>query len=444
MFPQLSDFHAWFAERRRANSYRVTRAPLPGLSRWVVDPDTGNIRHSSGGFFTIEGLRVSTDRREVAAWQQPIIIQPEVGILGIVVKVVDGEVHCLMQAKMEPGNCNLLQLSPTVQATRSNYTRVHRGNEVPYLEYFLSPHRHRVLSDVLQSEQGSWFLGKRNRNMIVLVEEDVAPLADFCWLSLRQIAQLLRADNVINMDSRTVLAGMPPGPAEQAPPLHDRARVLSWFTEAKVTHRLDRERVPLNALRGWTLRDDAVSHEQGRFFDIIGVDVEASSREVTRWSQPMLAPRGRGIAAFLTRRFDGVPHVLVRALTEAGTFDVVELGPTVQGNPDNHPGTRLPFLDEVLAAPPGRIRWDVRLSEEGGRFHHAENRYLIVECGDEVPATAPAGFLWLSVGQLAELARHSNYVNVSARTLLCLLHADRWATEPTPAPAARPFVPTTR
>ena len=47
--------------------------------------------------------------------------------------------HCLMQAKMEPGNVNPLQLSPTVQATRSNYTQVHRGTGTRYLEYFVGP-----------------------------------------------------------------------------------------------------------------------------------------------------------------------------------------------------------------------------------------------------------------------------------------------------------------
>ncbi len=429
MFRHLSDFHDWFAERQRANSYRVTRAPLPDLPQWVVDTDTGNLRHRSGGFFTVEGFRVATNRREVTAWQQPIIIQPEVGILGILAKVVNGETYCLMQAKMEPGNLNLVQMAPTVQATRSNYTQVHRGNRVPYLEHFIAPHRgrHGVLFDALQSEQGSWFLGKRNRNMILLVEEDIDPLEDFCWLSLSQIAQLLRTDHLISMDSRTVLSGMASDLPETRPPLHNLAQVLSWFTEAKVTHELHRERVPLNAVDGWTEYGDVVSHDKELFFDIIGVDVEASNREVGSWSQPMLAPRGHGIAAFLTRRIDGVLHVLVRAMTEAGTSDVVELGPTVQGNPDNYPGMRLPFLDEVLTAPPERIRWDVRLSEEGGRFYHAETRYMMVEAGNEVPAVAPDGFMWLSVGQLAELVRYHNYVNVEARTLLCCLHADHWA-----------------
>ncbi len=69
-----------------------------------------------------------------------------------------------------------------------------------------------MIADVLQSEHGDWFYRKRNRNMLVEADAgDDVPLADdFCWLTLGQINALLARDNVINMDSRTVLACLPP------------------------------------------------------------------------------------------------------------------------------------------------------------------------------------------------------------------------------------------
>ncbi|TDC42872.1 NDP-hexose 2,3-dehydratase family protein [Micromonospora sp. KC213] len=437
MFRDLSEFHEWFDSRARANRFRVTPTGLDALQGWTTDPDTGNIAHASGRFFTVEGLRVRTNSRQVTAWDQPIIIQPETGILGILVKDFDGVPHFLMQAKMEPGNINLLQLSPTVQATRSNYTRVHRGSSVPYLEYFVAARRHQVLFDSLQSEQGSWFLGKRNRNMIVYVDEDVPVRDDFCWLSLPQLRELLSVDNLVNMDSRTVLSGMPsprrdagPGHTGDAEGWHPMKRVLSWFTEAKSNHRLDQQRIPLSQVAGWRLRDSVVEHDSGHFFRIIGVNVQATNREVREWSQPMLAPCGRGLVAFLVRDIAGVRHVLVRALSEAGTLDVVELAPTVQCTPDNYRDLpteqRPPFLDYALAAPPDRIRLDVVHSEEGGRFYHAETRYLVVETAEDLPYEEPEGHLWVSVPQLAQLVRHSNYLNVSARSLLCCLRSESW------------------
>ncbi|MEV5675209.1 MULTISPECIES: NDP-hexose 2,3-dehydratase family protein [unclassified Streptomyces] len=425
MFGRMSEFHAWFAERQRAQTCRVTPAPLDALDGWEADRGASLIRHRTGRFFTVEGLEVSTGNGEGTSWAQPIINQPESGILGILVKRFGGVPHYLLQAKMEPGNINVLQLSPTVQATHSNYTGVHRGTAVPYLEYFLAPRRGKVLFDALQSEQGAWFLRKRNRNMIIEVAEDVPLLDRFCWLTREQIGELLRCENLVNMDTRTVLSGLPLPVNPDEPGAHSTAEILSWFTEAKAGRRLERSRVPLDSIKDWVREEGRIVHTSGRYFSVMGVDVEAGDREVARWSQPMIAPVGRGLIAFLTRTIQGVPHLLIQACTEAGTRDVVEVGPTVQCNPGNfaqEPAASWPrFLGSVLSAPPSRIRLDVVHSEEGGRFYHAENRYAVVEAGDDFPDTVPDGFIWATVGQLTELARLGNVVNVEARNLLASL-----------------------
>ncbi|MEU7171966.1 NDP-hexose 2,3-dehydratase family protein [Micromonospora tulbaghiae] len=433
MFGDLSEFHAWFAARRRANACRISRVPLDDLDGWHFHADTGNLAHRTGQFFSVEGLEVRTDHREVESWSQPIIVQPEIGILGILVKKFDGVPHCLMQAKMEPGNINTVQLSPTVQATRSNYSRVHQGQAVPYLDEFIAPRRGRVVFDALQSEQGSWFLAKRNRNLIVEVTGDVPVGDDFCWLSLRQLHDLLLVENLVNMDSRTVLAGLPP-PGTSGPQrvhndegaLYPTEQILSWLTEAKTRYLLDRRRLPLAAVRNWTRTPDRIAHERDMYFRIVGIDVEATNREVSRWSQPMLAPLHEGVVAFVGRWIGTTYHVLVQVRTEAGTADVVEISPTVNCAPANYdglpPARRPRFLDYVLAAPASQIKVDVRHSEEGGRFYHAQNRYLLVDVPDDFPTQAGDDFIWISVRQLAGIVRYGSHVSVEARSLLACLH----------------------
>lgn len=424
----LGDVHEWLADRRAAGSYDVTVVGLDELAGWRFDPETGNLAHHTGKFFSVRGVDIRTDHREVAGWSQPIILQPEIGILGILVGPVDGVPHCLMQAKMEPGNINVIQLSPTVQATRSNYTRVHQGNPVPYLEQFVAPRAGRVVFDALQSEQGSWFLDKRNRNIIVEIEDasQVEVLDDFRWISVPQLRAMLLERNLVNMDSRTVLSGLPAlitphvGAGEAR---HGVDELLSWFTEAKTRYTLDRELIALDEVEGWTRSADRISHEHDRYFDVIGVHVRASSREVAEWSQPMFAPRCQGVIAFVCRRFGGALHVLTHARTEAGTGDIVEMSSTVNASPDNYPegAVRPSFLDYVLAAPPEQVLLDVVHSEEGGRFYHAENRYLVVEADAGFPDDVPADFAWMTVAQLAEFVRYGNHVNVSARSLLTCL-----------------------
>ncbi|MFD7506312.1 NDP-hexose 2,3-dehydratase family protein [Streptomyces sp. NPDC059850] len=424
---RTEDFTQWLEGRRRAHRFQVDRIAFDELDGWSFEESTGNLVHRSGRFFSVEGLHVTTEEGAHREWHQPIINQPEVGILGILVKEFDGVLHFLLQAKMEPGNPNLLQLSPTVQATRSNYTKVHRGTDVKYIEYFTQPGRGRVIADVLQSEHGSWFFHKSNRNMIVEAVGEVPLDEDFCWLTLGQIGQLLHRDNVVNMDSRTVLACVPlPGAGEDA--LLSDVALLSWFTAERSRHDVHAERVPLAGLPGWTRGASAISHDAGRYFDVVAVSVQAGSREVSGWTQPLFEPHGLGVTAFLTRRIGGVRHVLAHARVEGGFLDTVELGPTVQYTPGNHAHLtgedRPPFLDLVLAADRSRISYEAVHSEEGGRFLNAESRYLLVEADEEqAPLTPPAGFQWVTPAQLTALVQHGHYVNVQARTLLACLNA---------------------
>lgn len=426
-------FDEWFDGRRRAHAFRVDRIPFAELDGWSFDGATGDLGHRSGRFFSVHGLDVSTadagnGTEADFRWHQPVISQPEIGILGLLVKEFDGVPHFLMQAKMEPGNPNLLQLSPTVQATRSNYTGVHRGAPVRYLEHFVGPDRSRTIADVLQSEHGAWFYRKSNRNMIVEAVGDVPLHDDFRWLTLGEIGALLHRDNVINMDSRTVLACAPlDDPYDAAPALHSDTELLSWFTGERARHDVSARRTPLGEVPGWVRHEDRIERADGRYFRVVAVSVEAGSREVARWSQPLIEPCGTGVTAFLSRRVGGRLHVLARAMVEGGFLDTVELAPTVQCTPSNYPDGSLPgrprFLDQVLSASPGQIVYEAVHSEEGGRFLNAESRYLVVDAGDSVPLDPPPGFRWVTPAQLRSLARHGHYVNVQARTLLACLAA---------------------
>ena len=204
----MAEFDSWLDECNEAAVFRVERVPLSRLSGWALDSGKA-LRHESGKFFSVEGIHVHiTGGSSDHTWDQPIINQPEMGILGILVQKRNGVLHFLLQGKIEPGNVNGVQLSPTVQATRSNYTQVHGGRLPAYLDWFLDPSRCTVLVDQLQTEQGARFLKKRNRNMILVVPDDepVELLSNFCWLTLGQIKTLMERDNIVNMDTRTVLS----------------------------------------------------------------------------------------------------------------------------------------------------------------------------------------------------------------------------------------------
>lgn len=424
---------AWLAERDAEQLMSVTRVPLDELDRWVTDAETGTIRHDTGRFFSVQGVDVAVHDREVVRWSQPIISQPETGILGILATVRDGRTHVLMQAKIEPGNPAGHELSPTVQATRSNYTRVHEGRPTPYLEHFLDPARGSVLVDVRQSEQGSWFLGKRNRNVVVQLDDPPEVVDGYRWFDLEEVDRLLAVDHTVNMDARTVLACLP-RPDGDAHLGDDRPAVATRDVLSAITRRrslIEVTTVPtaLDGLRGWHRAPEAISHESGGFFQIVGVDVACDGREVGSWAQPMLRACGTGLAVLFVTWINGTLHALLQLRHEPGFVDTVELGPAVQCIPDTYrhlpEGTRPALLDEALTTGP-TVLFDSLLSEEGGRFMDTSTRYRVVELPEAIDMP---GFLWLTVSQLEALVQHSHYLNVQARSLVACVRSLRSTTE---------------
>lgn len=441
-----ADFAAWFAERQRA--HRVTLEPIPfhRLKKWSFHPVTGNLVHDSGRFFSIEGLRARTNWGKVPEWEQPIIVQPEIGILGFITKQIGGVLHFLVQAKMEPGNLNMIQLAPTLQATRSNFTCVHQGKRPPYLEYFADLTHSRIMVDVLQSEQGARFLRKRNRNIIIETDAEIPVGEDFVWLTLGQLQHLMRQDNLINMDARTVMSCISYALTDCHRPISvqgqfgkalwrsfetlDRGwrsneEIISWFTQQKFVYDLEVERIPLNSVRKWARTETELHHETGHYFSVMACAVEADTREVPSWTQPMIKAHQRGIIAFVVKEFSGVLHFLVQAKVEPGNFDVVEMAPTVQCITDSYlaPDPKLmpPFVHYVLNVTPEQILFDTMQSEEGGRFFREENRNLIVTAGPDFPSKLPPNYIWMTAGQLNEFIKYNNFVNVQTRSLLSSL-----------------------
>lgn len=442
----LSQLSSWIAERNRSVHVNVQRVPFSSLDHWIQNKD-GSLCHESGKFFSIEGIRVKTDYPVPVIWSQPIINQPEIGYLGILCKEVDGVLQFLMQAKIEPGNVNHVQISPTLQATKSNYTQVHGGRKSAYLEYFRNAKPEQIILDQLQSEQGARFLKKRNRNIIVKIQESIPEYEDFRWMTLGQIKEMMRRENCVNMDTRTVIAGIDISEFSQdisdlsmmsdlgvamlqssraQAGLKSMRQVISWLTDLKASYDLLVEKVPLNSITEWSCTDEEIVRYDKKYFRVLGVKVSIDNREVVSWCQPLIQPMQKGICAFIIKWINGIIHFLVQAKLECGNIDVFELAPTVQcltGNVfEGSPAP--PFADYVLNADKSQVLYDVMQSEEGGRFFREQNRNMIIIADEDFPIELPPFYQWLTLGQIYEFLRYNNFINIQARSLLAAIKYD--------------------
>lgn len=420
----------------------IRKTALENMDFWFYDRDTGEIVNKDRSFFQIKGIELKGAGRDKT---QPIIIQNEIGYLGMICKEFNGALHFLMQAKIEPGNLNKIQLSPTIQATKSNFTQKHGGSKPRYLSYFLNAGSYCILADQIQSEQSSRFLKKRNRNIIIkLDDDDIQVLPNFKWISFYQLKRLMAVDNLVNMDTRTVLSGIPYFRLEQD---IKPSEAEDYFTDISLYHSMrepvdmgifsdiyhyinnykmfdesETALVPLYSLNNWEEKNGEFVCKEPYNFKLIFCDIEIEGREVKRWSQPLFAATGIATFGLFTCKDGGIRKFLVKAKPEIGCFDRLELAPSVQKEfVEQDEPNEIERLFEKLLKNGENILYDHYLSEEGGRFYQEQNRNVILEIDKKDIPSVPQGYFWVDYALLNRLIQINNCLNIQLRNLLAVL-----------------------
>lgn len=440
----IEDIVNWVDFLNNSICVNINKISLNDSEFWYYDKLEGGIVNTNRSFFSIKGI-IKKVNDEILL-EQPIIIQDEIGYLGILCKEFDGVLNFLMQAKIEPGNLNKIQISPTIQATKSNFTQKHGGNKPKYLDYFINASNHEIIVDQIQSEQSSRFYKKRNRNIIIKVDEDVEVLPNYRWMTLGQIKELMKIDNLVNMDTRTVLSCIPFSSIKldevQLENIYRLFKDKSLFNSIfyggnenllpKVYHYINNykmfdnseiEIVSLEKLNLWKMKEKEFISKKPYNFKVIFCDISIEGREVSQWTQPLFEADGVAIFGLLTCNDEGIKKFLVNLNSEVGCFDSIELGPSVQiesidKNKICNEVTSL-FFNYLDCGK--NIIFDNLLSEEGGRFYHEQNRNIIIEVEKLDLVNVPEGYLWIDYKSLNTMVQFNNCLNIQLRNLLSLL-----------------------
>lgn len=444
-FNSMEELISWIEEKNEVVKVEVNKIPYDYKGEnWHYDSERGEIRNKAGTFFQIKGLQSREGRKLLL--EQPIILQNEIGYLGIICKEFDGVLYFLMQAKIEPGNVNKIQISPTIQATKSNFMQAHGGKVPAYLEYFSNKRNYEIIVDQIQSEQSSRFLGKRNRNIIIVVDDDIEVLDSHRWMTLGQIKALMHYDNLVNMDTRTVISCIPFALREYSYKELSHIRTLfssealynslffgnsgieinkiyQYINEFKMLDRSQIELVDLRALESWKWKNDGISSRNGAF-RVVYCDIEIEGREVRRWQQPLLEAMGPSIFGLIYCVDGGRQKFLIHAKSEVGCFDRIEIGPSVQLEPVDNPNSSLVDALFTYNLERGKgVEFRGLFSEEGGRFYQEQNRNVIMQIEKtELPSPLPDGYFWADLQTLNILIQFNNSLNIQLRNLLSILN----------------------
>jgi len=418
----------WFSSLLANASCHLEWMGVERSAQWSVQ--RGFILHRSHGFFTVVGLRwTSPAGRNV---EQPFLDQQEIGTLGFLMRDAGERRQLLVQAKIEPGNVGLVQLAPTCQATSSNALKLHGGDSPPFVELFPTDQPD-ALYDTPQSEQGSRFLRKRNRNVLVTAPVESSIPRTHRWMDVELVLDLLKQDFLVNTDARSVLVCAPWEQLVNRMPflryqegfgseLHLSMHSVSIPAHlAEIKRWVERLRgmtedptvVRLDELPRWTWNDEGLSAAGDTTLRVRHIGVAVAGREVPAWDQPILDCGSSGIVSLVCARIDGILHFLFRATEEPGLWSKVEL-------------TATEVLEPGGSADHARIRqWSgavvaqCRQSEEGGRFYRDTNIYKIIDIG--TAGDVESDCCWLTLHDVRQLLDEPGWLTNEARSALSLL-----------------------
>ena len=430
---------------------KVNKIGIKHLKKWSY---TGNsIQHESGRFFAIIGLSAEIGSTK---WNQPIILQEEIGILGLICSHVEGVLKFLIKLKIEPGNLGLIQLSPTVQATKSNYEGVHGGNFCELIDNFINPPTNSLfLIDNLLSEQNSRFYKKKNRNILMYIDSFTAPNNnEYHWMTLGQIKQICSENNIVNMDLRSIVSGINcfyNGHSYSKYIFSEIARKSpqdiyvdslshfnianikdhqNWYNKTIAKTKNETKIIRLDSVDNWDYDGFTVSHKMNKHFSVIGCSVRISNREVSSWDQPLIESKSLGIIALMIKKKQSTLELLIQLKTEVGCSNKSELSPTIQTTNSHKKSQDDKLIYDYYKQNQNLVSFSVLQSEEGGRFYHEQNNYSILIGKEknyfalEQVISASICYRWMELGDVIYLINNSDIVSQQLRSVVAMICID--------------------
>lgn len=205
----------------------------------------------------------------------------------------------------------------------------------------------------------------------------------------------------------------------------DISHVLAWLEEKRRTTNLKVTQIPVKEIDRWNIHEETgdISHDSGRFFQIVGVKTEgALDREVLSWSQPIMKQEECGMLGIICQEKEGVRHYLLWAKYEPGSPVKHQLSPGIQAtlsNLDRVHGGKKPMFAEYFeeGSTKSKVIFSVEHVEDPGRFYLKTNRCVLVEVPPHEHVEITDDFIWVTLPQVKKLLKLDKVVNSFARAI---------------------------
>jgi dTDP-4-dehydro-6-deoxy-alpha-D-glucopyranose 2,3-dehydratase len=328
----------------------VREIGISNLEDWSFDAQE-NLVHKSNAFFKLTGINKNESN-------SGILLQGDIGTLGILCCFYEDMLHFLIQFKQEPGNILQSQLSPTLQATLSNQNKKHGGNAPKYMDYFQKANKENLVIQKNLPEQGGRYWKKYNNNIIVLTDF-FEPDKNFKWMTLGQIFKFSEIDSSINSCLRSVLS-LIYSPLYNLSTMEIDNKITNFKNKIKNSAQLQ------NSVINFYNKDEdkfIFPHEKNPFH-VVGVSIEIRDREVSNWNQPLIVETNLSDYALISLVFKNERYYLLNIEEQPGYEFGFVFGVTAINSDFSLELNDQLNLDQL------KLVKKINMSEEGGRFLH--------------------------------------------------------------------------
>lgn len=413
-----SDLKSFLQVTIERSDFKLSQIKLSQQQEWNLV--NGVLGHKSGGFFYITGLADN-----ISGEEQIVLYQPQGAFNGLVVCKQEQDVYVLLQARVEPGNSGIGQYGPTIQSTPANYLRFHGGKETPYFDFFFKYHPQvRPIVNSMQLDLGKRYFQKSKILSYVESYSLVETAENMIWVPLQVITEVLRYDNFLNTDLRSML-GVFDWDLFLNPNHSTSGNSTSHTNDICFDNNLSGKNmgklIPVSKLQNWELTEEGIVDRANTGVSASIYQVISTTREVKTWVQPLLCTANRGLITLLMRQFSDNSsdatlsqfEFLISYRSEFGISGEKVLLPSHIIYPgENH-------RHQTTLCQEGKVLCEVIQSEEGGRFYQNENIYQLILVDRSFESESDQ--FWISVDTLKGLLKTSNQVSIQLRCIASLV-----------------------
>lgn len=390
--------------------FQLERVSLNATNDWAIR--NGALSHRTGGFFDVMGVQMETGKEHL------LMYQPQSALTGLALCRIDGKIHVLLQARIEPGNTGIGQWGPTIQSTPANFLALHGGKPTPALELFyaFSPNALPVGTGI-QLDLGERYFQKTKWHNYVLLDEPIQVPEHMAWVSWDAIRAVLHRDHCLNADLRSLLAVFNWDKLEQIErqePLAAGGEFLNTLFHKRSLYTVDYQITDVAKMRDWEVTKEGIEpRSDAHLISTRMYQTTCGTREVKSWFQPMICAPSRGRVTLQVD--DG--YCLLQIRREVG----IECGFVLTASEIINPGESVPATEEDVLA-------SFTQSDEGGRFNQHETTYRLVKGNRSNPC--PDNMQWVSFAVLKQALSLSSVASFQLRCIASLLIEDMNASLP--------------